>query len=138
VHVLVTTDSSECSLSAISLSMKVLEPSTVTILTVADEVPPSHQRAGGSDDKMLWGNSHDEIETHLGVAADLVTATEVELVHETGDPGKAIVAAAARLNPDIVVVGCHGRGVISRAVLGSVSEYVVRHCTSSVLVMRSH
>ncbi len=53
-----------------------------------------------------------------------------------GEPGEAIVEAAAAEGADIVVVGTHGRGGIGRMLLGSVSEYVVRHASVPVLVVR--
>ena len=36
---------------------------------------------------------------------------------------------------DLLVVGSHGRGVIARTLLGSVSDYVVRHAPCPVLVV---
>ncbi len=53
-----------------------------------------------------------------------------------GQPGEAIVAAAEAESADLVVVGTHGRSVIGRLLLGSVSEYVVRHSRAPVLVVR--
>ena len=53
-----------------------------------------------------------------------------------GQPGEAIVAAAEAESADLVVVGTHGRSVIGRLLLGSVSEYVVRHSRVPVLVVR--
>ena len=53
-----------------------------------------------------------------------------------GPAGEAIVAAAEAESADLVVVGTHGRSVIGRLLLGSVSEYVVRHSRAPVLVVR--
>ena len=53
-----------------------------------------------------------------------------------GQPGEAIVAAAEAEGVDLVVVGTHGRSVIGRLLLGSVSEYVVRHSRVPVMVVR--
>jgi len=53
-----------------------------------------------------------------------------------GQPGEAIVAAAESEGADLVVVGTHGRSVIGRLLLGSVSEYVVRHSRVPVMVVR--
>ena len=53
-----------------------------------------------------------------------------------GDPGEAIVAAADAENADLIVVGSHGRSGVSRFLIGSVSDYVVRHAHCPVMVVR--
>jgi nucleotide-binding universal stress UspA family protein len=53
-----------------------------------------------------------------------------------GVPGEAIVAAADSENADLIVVGSHGRSGVSRFLIGSVSDYVVRHAHCPVMVVR--
>jgi nucleotide-binding universal stress UspA family protein len=56
-------------------------------------------------------------------------------------PGRAyqtIVEEAERGGYDLIVIGTHGRKNLSRAVLGSVAERVVRHAHCPVLVARAH
>ena len=53
-----------------------------------------------------------------------------------GEPGPAIVEAAAAEGADLVVVGTHGRSRVGRLVLGSVSDYVVRHASRPILIVR--
>lgn len=53
-----------------------------------------------------------------------------------GDPGEAIVEAAAAEAVDLVVVGSHGRRGMDRFVMGSVSEQVVRTSPVPVVVAR--
>ncbi len=53
-----------------------------------------------------------------------------------GDPGPAIVEAAEAEHVDLVVVGTRGRNRVERAVLGSVSDHVVRHAHCPVLIVR--
>jgi nucleotide-binding universal stress UspA family protein len=54
-----------------------------------------------------------------------------------GDPAEAIVDAARSENADMIVVGSHGRGALGRALIGSVSDQVVRHAPCPVVVVRS-
>jgi nucleotide-binding universal stress UspA family protein len=54
-----------------------------------------------------------------------------------GEPGPAIVEAAASENADLIVVGSHGRGRVGRFVLGSVSDHVMRNAAAPVLVVRA-
>lgn len=53
-----------------------------------------------------------------------------------GQPANAIVQLASDLNADLVVVGTHGRRGLTRFLLGSVSEQVLRMAACPVLVMR--
>ena len=53
-----------------------------------------------------------------------------------GEPGDAIVAAADSESADVIVVGSHGRSGVSRFLIGSVSDYVVRHAHCPVMVVR--
>ena len=64
----------------------------------------------------------------IGVAVDF-------LVWE-GDPGEAIIDAAAAETADLIVVGSHGRGTVGRFLIGSVSDHVVRNAQCPVLVVR--
>lgn len=61
---------------------------------------------------------------------------EVETVIEVGRPANAIVEYAKEADVDLVVVGSHGRQGISRIVLGSVAESVVRNSPVPVMVVR--
>ena len=53
-----------------------------------------------------------------------------------GDPAESIVAAAESEGADIIVVGSHGRAALGRALIGSVSDQVVRHAPCPVMVVR--
>jgi nucleotide-binding universal stress UspA family protein len=54
----------------------------------------------------------------------------------TGDPGESIVEAAAAEAADVILVGAHNRGAISRLLIGSVSDHVARHAPCPVLIVR--
>ncbi|MBI3746323.1 MAG: universal stress protein [Chloroflexi bacterium] len=75
-------------------------------------------------------------------AQDLVTrgramGVAVNFLIWEGDAGESIVEAARSEQVDLVVVGSHGRGSVGRFFLGSVSDFVVRHAASPVLVVRA-
>lgn len=53
-----------------------------------------------------------------------------------GGPATEIVAAAEDLGCDLIVIGTHGRGFLSRALLGSVANNVIRMSTCPVLTIR--
>jgi nucleotide-binding universal stress UspA family protein len=54
---------------------------------------------------------------------------------KTGDAREVIEAIAQDLGADLIVMGTHGRRGLSRALLGSVTEYVVRTATCPVLAV---
>lgn len=51
-----------------------------------------------------------------------------------GDPGGVICDFAGQLPADVIVMGSRGRGGVKRALLGSVSDHVVRHAPCPVLI----
>jgi nucleotide-binding universal stress UspA family protein len=54
----------------------------------------------------------------------------------TGEAGPGIIAAAEAEGADVIVVGTHGRGRAGKFLLGSVSDFVINHSSSPVLVAR--
>ncbi len=52
-----------------------------------------------------------------------------------GSPGPEIVKAAKEWQADLVAIGSHGRRGITRALVGSVAEAVMRHAPCPVLVV---
>lgn len=93
----------------------------------------------------LGGHLPDDVAIHKAAtealekrAAELSTGgvQNVSAFIEEGEPYAAIVSCAERFAADLVVVGSHGRTGISRMLLGSVAEKVVRHAGCAVLVVR--
>jgi nucleotide-binding universal stress UspA family protein len=52
------------------------------------------------------------------------------------DPAQAIGEASERIGADVVVIASHGRSGLSRVLLGSVADKVLRACRRPVLVLR--
>jgi nucleotide-binding universal stress UspA family protein len=63
-------------------------------------------------------------------------ATFGETVLRTGDARDTILQAAGEVHADLIVIGTHGRRGISRALLGSVAEAIVRTAPCPVLTVR--
>ena len=59
-----------------------------------------------------------------------------EIIVKTGHPVDQIIHYAEKEDCDMVVIGSHGQGIFSEAVLGSTSRRVLRQCTKPVLVVR--
>lgn len=62
--------------------------------------------------------------------------SRVSFSSSRGFPAQAICELAERENVDLIIVGSHGKKTVQRALLGSVSEAVVRHASVPVLVVR--
>ncbi len=54
-----------------------------------------------------------------------------------GGAAERILSLARRWHPDLIVIGTHGRGAVSRFLMGSVAEQVVRRASSPVLTVRA-
>lgn len=69
---------------------------------------------------------------------DLVDTDDVDFRTETaaGDPAREVVEYAEEHDIDHIVVGSHGREGVSRVLLGSVAEHIVRRAPVSVTVVR--
>jgi nucleotide-binding universal stress UspA family protein len=89
------------------------------------------------------------LSTALSVAAEEARRVVGELAARHAREGVAVAVACDVADPrdgvldrleagghDLVAVGSHGRHGVARALLGSVSETIVRHAPCSVLVAR--
>ncbi|HUF28634.1 MAG TPA: universal stress protein [Gemmatimonadaceae bacterium] len=84
--------------------------------------------------EQLQQSGREWIETLLGEHGIDPARASVEIA--IGDPGFEILAAARRSNTDLIVMGRRGSGV-TRLLVGSVTDYVVRSGGVSVLVVSS-
>lgn len=53
-----------------------------------------------------------------------------------GSPTKELLAAAIRQKAQLIVMGTHGRGLVGRALMGSVAQRVVADCEVPVLLVK--
>jgi len=69
------------------------------------------------------------------LAEELAAEVPVVTAVESGAPAARIVAYAERYRVDLIVLGTHGRTGVTRALLGSVAERVVRTAPCPVLTV---
>ncbi len=72
----------------------------------------------------------------LKEAVDKLGVTGAELEVRLGDPGQISCDRAEELGAELIVVGSHGRTGLTRMLLGSVAERVVRLAHCQVLVVK--
>ncbi|MDH3734361.1 MAG: universal stress protein [Gemmatimonadota bacterium] len=94
--------------------------------------PPRDERPGSE----LTGELADRARGWLRETAEEVGLGEdTELIVAMGDPAFEILAAAERHAVDLIVVGTRGPGSITRAVMGSVADTVLRRAGCPVLAL---
>jgi nucleotide-binding universal stress UspA family protein len=98
---------------------------------VPPDIPPAGHTEGDPAAEALRKRAEQELASLVGGAPD-VTVEPPEF--GTGQPWRAILAAADRLDVDLIVIGSHGYGGLDR-LLGTNAARVVNHSTRSVLVV---
>ena len=83
----------------------------------------------------------DDTPTHdrqLAEAGELLAREGVvaEMIEPSGDPATEIERVAEMGQFDTIVIGSRGLGTVSRFLQGSVSEHVVTHADTTVVVAR--
>ena len=59
-----------------------------------------------------------------------------EIIVRMGIPFDEILIQCEKTNPDLVVMGTHGHGIISNAMIGGTSRRVLRRCKKPVMIIR--
>ena len=140
---LLCADGSHHSTAALAAGASLLAADTpIIIVTVMAEPDPSLVTGSGMAGGVMSPDAFDQLEVEAGQEATAITAlakTELGLPDaETrvlrGDPASAICHLADELDASAIVIGSRGRGGIKRAVLGSVSDHVVRNAPCTVIV----
>jgi nucleotide-binding universal stress UspA family protein len=140
---LLCTDGSDLAMSAIRQGLDLLEtPDRIVVVSVSSPIDPTLVTGTGfAGGVMTYDEKNDIVEaqraaaqTHLDDTVAELGLSNVETMVLTGDAGHEICRAAESLPASVVVLGTHGRSGIKRAIMGSTSDYVVRHCVCPVLV----
>jgi nucleotide-binding universal stress UspA family protein len=61
--------------------------------------------------------------------------SKITLFKEEGDPAAVILRKASEWEPDLVILASHGRSGVTRTLLGSVAESVLRQSKCPVLIL---
>ncbi len=82
-----------------------------------------------------YSSAATEAQLHQIQAPD--PAIHVEHRLEEGDPATEILSVAHETNTDLIVLGTHGRTGLSRLLMGSVAEQVVRRAACPVVSVKT-
>lgn len=134
-NVVAPVDFSEQSFGAVDQALQlVASPADLHLIHVLPVVIPA-------DPGVVWTSIDDDSRRrHARLALEERFADSkyqgVQIQVELGDPGHEIAAYAERIKADLIVVPSHGRTGLTRLLIGSVAERVVRLAHCPVLVLK--
>jgi nucleotide-binding universal stress UspA family protein len=136
-RILVATDFSEASGGAVALAVAMAREAAAAlhVLHVCDA--PPYPDLGGPVDLMtpVVEAAQQRLDDLMASLRDVVPAAKGIL--EVGAAWEQILAAAAEVAADLVVLGTHGRRGVAHILMGSVAQRVVSLCEVPVLTVRS-
>jgi nucleotide-binding universal stress UspA family protein len=129
------TDLSPASKHALQWATSLARDGGGMLIIIHVEEPP--MAYGGGE---LYYGVHEPDREHLRRALAEIKPTDpaVNCTHKllVGDPAEAIVQTAEEERADLIVMGTHGRTGLTRLLMGSVAEAVVRKAKCPVLTVK--
>ena len=144
-NVLVAVDGSETSLDAARAGLALLaDDAPIVIVTVVESSDPTLVTGAGMAGGVMSAEELDvldegrvaEGEAALAAATAGLGRSDADALVVRGDAGSALCDLARERDASAIVMGSRGRGGIKRALLGSVSDYVVRNAHCPVIITR--
>jgi len=138
-HILVATDFSDCSARALDLGVELAQRFDAQLTLVhAWEVPNLGYGAALFFPGDMLTPLEQAARSQLSAATNALQQRfpSAKSVLSAGFASDEIIATAASVHADLIVVGTHGRRGVSHALLGSVAERVVRMSPVPVLTVR--
>lgn len=137
-RVLIAIDASPLAARAAQVGIELAHSLTAQIgfVHVIDHSLYFGPESGVAADELARQARQDRNRLFAEIRSQLPVGTEALEFTTQGSPGPAIVEAAREWGADIIVIGSHGRRGITRALVGSVAESVMRQARCPVLVVR--
>lgn len=129
-------ESSELALRA-AVTVALRDRSTIALITVVPDMLTESSRWAwaAQSPAALQDDADVEADKHLRDAIQRIPEEiPVKTIMKRGKAGPEIVAHANESNYDAILMGARGVGRVGAAVLGSVSQYVMRHVSVPVFV----
>ncbi|GAB7013987.1 universal stress protein [Halolamina salina] len=140
--VLVPVDGSPQSNSALDHALETFPEGEIVALTAVDPIAAGYSTTPGPDAGGYPGEwikqANERADDILNDAVERAAEhdREIDTVRVTDRPARAIVDYADEEGVDHIVIGSHGRTGVTRVLLGSVAEKVVRRAPCPVTVVR--
>jgi nucleotide-binding universal stress UspA family protein len=139
-EILVPIDFSDCSRKALRYAIPLAKEhkAAITVAYVVPAISAAFGEYGAFDAAAITKEMRERAERDLAtlVVDEVRGVVAADTIVRTGSPAQEIIAIAKRLPADMIVLSTHGRTGLKHALLGSVTERVVRHAPCPVLVVR--
>jgi nucleotide-binding universal stress UspA family protein len=123
-NILIATDGSRYSEAAVREAVSIAKRCNSPLIAVSVALSDAEIRS--AEGNIKWAV---ELASQEGIKIEGVTAI--------GKPYEAILETAQQKRADLIVVGSHGRKGIERLLMGSVTERVIGHTETAVLVVKT-
>jgi nucleotide-binding universal stress UspA family protein len=137
-RILAPTDFSDCAEEAWSVAQRTAQALGSEVVLVHVFVEPPVYGDPGEAGWTVMLDAEQWVTGELDRWAAEATKREIPVrtVVRRGSAATEIVAVAAEEHADLVIIGTHGRGGVTRALLGSVADRVIRTVPCPVLTVR--
>jgi len=132
-RVLLAVDFSECSSKLVNFAARFL-PDGQFQLVHAYDTPYKAFLTDKAVQREVSESHHEQMECFVRDHCAPLQLEPAQIVR-LGSARQVIFEEIERLQPDLLIVGTHGRGVIGRAIVGSVAEDLLNHMPCDVLAV---
>lgn len=132
--ILFPTDFSHTGDAALTMAASLARDWGAKLIVAHVEEPPLAYGGG----EMYYGLPEPRTADLVKMLEEVVPGHAIPCEHRliTGEPSEAIIRLAEAENVDLIVMGTHGRTGLSRFLMGSVAEAVVRGAKCPVLTLK--
>lgn len=137
-RILVPYDGSDASKTALERALEENPDAEITVLNVLDSTNRAYTGVQASGAESLNDAQREEAEELFQQAKNHAADYDmtIQTAVQVGTPGEVIVEYAQENNIDHIIMGSHGRSGLSRIVVGSVAETVIRNSPLTVTIAR--
>jgi nucleotide-binding universal stress UspA family protein len=139
-EILVPLDGSPHSETALPVALSIAAHSGATVHAVLVHEPEAYSEFAGASFEDYDQEAKSREEAYLSAVRERFGGrygAKLEVHHLEGVVQETLAAEVDERPVDLVVMNAHGWGYTSRALLGSVSDYLIRHLQVPVLLMHS-
>jgi len=133
-RIMVATDFGNASREAAHIAANLADPGGCVILVHAS-LPTPLVEEGDEGAALIQREGIEHAFLHLAAEISEGKSIRVETVSRIGDAGGQLIAAAARMSPDLIAIASQRHHFITRLILGSVTRTLVRKGSWPMLII---